>query len=256
MDKLQDLFPWIANLPTGVKLLISVAFVLLAVAALILMWTPQNKTETKEIVSDGLPTPQPQESVKPPTPKPMKTPDFCPPVKTGDNVIDIAQAKLCDLQNDYSKPSETDVINVLKPLFSRPAFYEGQENWEYFLFTLCRTRVLLEGALGYFNSDSFRKNLGDAIQLMVTLQNEVATIYGPTFSITRHIASYPNSREEFTNHLPPVVKDPDDKLLDNRNKTIRQIRAILTSRTYRFLNWYGRRRTNRWTRAAGACFAT
>jgi len=240
MDKLQDLFPWIANLPVGVKLLISAAFVLLAVAALILMWTPQKKSDTKDIVLDGLPTPRPQESVKlpassptisptpTPTPKPMRTPNFCPPVQTGDNVIDTAQARLCDLQNEDSRPSETDLVKILKPLFSRPAFYGiREENWQYFLFTLCRTRVLLEGTVGYFNSASVREKLGEAIHLMVKLQNEVATLYGPTFSITEHMARHLNSRDGFTKNLPTVVKDPNYEFFENRDKTIKQIRAIL-----------------------------
>ena len=241
MDKLQDFFTWIATLPVGAKLLISAAFILLAVAALILMWTPQKKTDSTKVLSDGLQSPQPQDSMKSPTPiptdsstptatpKPMKTPsNVCPPVKTGDDLIDAAQAKLCDLQNDSPRLAETDVVQTLKPLFSRPAFYGiREENWEFFLFTLCRTRLLLEANVGYFNSESVRKKLGRVIELMVKLQNDVSRIYGPTFSITRHIASYINSRNDFTNHLPRPVSDPDYKFFENRDKTIKEIRAIL-----------------------------
>jgi hypothetical protein len=150
-------------------------------------------------------------------------------VETGDNVIDDAEKQLAKLIAANNPPPEAKVVEALAPLFSRPAFYGiREENWSYFLFTLCKTRLLLEQHVKYLKSSpQVRSDLGRAIELMVRLQNDVATVYSPTFSITDHIRHFIHSRDEFTRNLPPLVREPNVEFFDARDRTIREIRTIL-----------------------------
>jgi hypothetical protein len=147
---------------------------------------------------------------------------------TGDNVIDEVESKLASLKSLGQVP-EAKLAETIAPLFSRPAFYGiREENWNYFLFTLCRTRLILEANVQNFkNSPKTRAELGRVLQLMVKLQNDVASLYGPSFSVTEHIGRYIASREAFTSNLPPLVMQPDYRFFDDRDSTIREIRSVL-----------------------------
>jgi hypothetical protein len=247
LKTLQELLPFLVNLPIAAKVSVSAVILLLAVTSLILIWQAPNKTKLEEAKVQPLPdiTPSPEQSTPANSPsstpmvspapsaevkKEMKTtPNSCPPVDTNDKRIDDVQRVLCDLRKDASNPpSDTDLVQALKPLFTRPAFYGiREESWKYFLFILCKTRTLLEENVTYFESSSFRQELGRAIQLMVRLQNDVARIFGPTFSVTTHMARYLNSRDEFVHRLPHINSDPDYRFFDDRDKTINEIRVIL-----------------------------
>ncbi len=148
---------------------------------------------------------------------------------TGDEVIDGVQKRLVTLKSTGASISESKLSETLTPLFSRPAFYGiREENWSYFLFTLCKTRLLLEENVQFFKTTPrVRAELGRAIELMVRLQNDVANLYGPTFSVTDHISRYIQNRDAFTKNLPPVVHTPDYRFFDARDVTIREIRGIL-----------------------------
>lgn len=97
---------------------------------------------------------------------------------TGDQVIDVVVLRLASLNLSSQSIPESQLVETLAPLFSRPAFYGiREENWNYFLFTLCKTRLILEGQAKYFRSSPrTRQEIGRAIELMVKLQNEVAEI--------------------------------------------------------------------------------
>jgi hypothetical protein len=168
-------------------------------------------------------TNQARNNVVPPTPKVEHT---------GDQVIDRVLANLASLKQLKQPPAESQLAAALAPLFSRPAFYHGirEEDWRYFLYPLCRTRLLLEEYLGSFKSSvEVAKNIQQAIVKMVQLQNEVAGLYGPTFHITEHISRYISSRSDFINNLPPVVVDPKPQFFDDRDKEIHDIRELLLS---------------------------
>jgi hypothetical protein len=61
---------------------------------------------------------------------------------------------------------------------------------------------------------------------MVQLQNDVAQIYGPNFSVTDHIAKY-HQRDAFVKNLPKTYSDPDYEFFEKRDITISEIRALL-----------------------------
>jgi hypothetical protein len=74
---LQELFPWLATLPFASKLLISGAVLLIAGAALVLMWTPsQSKSNAEENRPDPSPLVSPEQSQSSPTVtlSPVETP--------------------------------------------------------------------------------------------------------------------------------------------------------------------------------------
>ncbi|WP_139135211.1 hypothetical protein [Roseivirga sp. 4D4] len=148
--------------------------------------------------------------------------------RTGDRVIDDVITNLNKMEAADSLNQST-LITALSPLFTRPAFYGiREENWEYFLFVLARTRLLLEHYSQHIKSPkSLRDSIQEASILMVQLQNEIKTIYGPAFSVTDHISTYINDKEGFVKNLPKQQIEIDYKFFDARDETIREIRDIL-----------------------------
>lgn len=129
LKTLQELLPFLVNLPIAAKVSVSAVILLLAVTSLILIWQAPNKTKLEEAKvhpspditpsqeqstpgispsSTPMVSPAPSAEVK----KEMKTPpNSCPPVDTNDPRIDKAQRALCDLHNDPSHPpSDTDLV--------------------------------------------------------------------------------------------------------------------------------------------------
>lgn len=150
-------------------------------------------------------------------------------VPTGDRVIDQVLTDLESLKAAGTPIPEAKLITALTPLFARPAFYGiREENWHFFLYTLCRTRLILEEYIPHIRSSpQIRRALGTVIEMMVRLQNDVAKIYGPAFSITDHIHDFIHNKQAFTENLPMVVREPDYPFFDERDKTVREIRDIL-----------------------------
>jgi hypothetical protein len=146
---------------------------------------------------------------------------------TGDEVIDKTLARL-SLSTSSTVVSEYELTEVLATLFTRPAFYDiREENWKYFLFVLCKTRLILEDNIHYYKSSpDVRADLYKAIRIMVQLQNDMKQIYGPTFSPTEHIRLYINNRDAFINKLR-IISKPDNKFFEERNNTIKELRNIL-----------------------------
>jgi hypothetical protein len=151
--------------------------------------------------------------------------------KTGDKVIDDVTANLAALKQNGHVPTESELASTLAPLFSRPAFYRGireEQDWRYFLFTLCRTRQLLEQNVGQFKSNpQVRENLSQAIQKMAALEAKVAGLYGPTFSLSQHIDVYIGDKKSFIDHLPAVVNQPSLDFFDERDRELHEIRDIV-----------------------------
>ena len=149
--------------------------------------------------------------------------------KTGDAVIDRVQANLAELKQLDRAPAESRIAAILAQLFDRPAFYGIREgDWRYFLYPLCRTRMLLEEQVSDFKSNpDARAKIDQAIRLMVQLQNTVARLYGPTFSIADHLNRHAGSVKDFDANLPPVIENPTVVFFDERDAQIRQIRQLL-----------------------------
>ncbi len=157
------------------------------------------------------------------------------PVKldlTGDAVIDRVRATLAAMRRQPRPPTESQLAAALAPLFSRPAFRYGirEEDWRYFLYPLCRTRLILEEYENDFKSKpEVGQNIAAAVTKMVNLQNEVAKLYGPAFSVTAHIDRYINSKKAFIDNLPKVMIAPDASYFEDRDKEIQAIRELLKS---------------------------
>jgi hypothetical protein len=151
--------------------------------------------------------------------------------KTGDDVIDSVLQKLSLLEKKGGRISEAELVDTLKPLFSRSAFYDiSQDNWNLFLFPLCRTRLILDQYKPYFRTHKeIRDAIHQVVQEMAQLEREVAKIFVPGFSITDHINRYRDDKGEFTNNLPSHAIRGNDYhgFMEIRNKTINKIREIL-----------------------------
>jgi hypothetical protein len=156
-------------------------------------------------------------------PKPVK------PHPTGDVVIDRVIANLYTLEHAQNSPTEAQLAGTLAPLFSRPAFYTTrQQDWGYFLYPLCRTRLLLEQYEGDFKSNpAVRQNIADAVARMVQLQNDVAGLYGPNFRIEDQIHTYINDSKKFVQNLPSLAVTPSADFYEARDRQIKEIRRSL-----------------------------
>ena len=129
--------------------------------------------------------------INPDYPPPSETPKSNPMAKTrqtGDKVIDDAEKHFTRLKSGRDSISESRLIETLAPLFSRPTFYYGirEENWNYFLFIVCKTRLILQEYIKDLKSSpNIRTELGRSVELMVRLQNDVSTSYGFTKKVQR-----------------------------------------------------------------------
>lgn len=216
---IEKVVPFLANYENWVKWLVSIWIILTAIVLVSFLFP--KKTSQKE--SQTQINPNPNKSLV------MENIDVKKWEMTGDVVIDRVLKDLNQLEKKgKSNISQTELATILKPLFTRPAFYGiREENWKYFLYPLCKTRTILEFYVPYFESPNIRANINKAIKLMVVLQNDVAEIYGVSFSITEHINRYINSSKGFIDNMPNREFEPDYKFFDDRDKTIRKIKTIL-----------------------------
>jgi hypothetical protein len=148
---------------------------------------------------------------------------------TGDERIDKALTILNALERSSGgKVRQVDLVKTLKPLFNRPAFYGiREENWEYFLFPLCQTRMILEYYQENFKSADDRSKIKAAIEKMVVLQNDIDAIYGTAFTITEHIDKFINSKDDFISELPNQVITPNQAFFNARDAAVLEIRTLL-----------------------------
>jgi hypothetical protein len=110
-----------------------------------------------------------------------------------------------------------------------PAFYSSRaQDWGEFLYALCRTRLLLEEYMNEFHSPDIRVAISQAVQLMTSLQNSTAELYGPGLNLSAHIGQTIGNSTEFIRGLPKMVSIPDKDFIEARNAEISQLRAILS----------------------------
>jgi hypothetical protein len=150
-------------------------------------------------------------------------------VRTGDAVIDGVLDRLA-LLNQGRGLTEDRLAGALAPLFDRPAFRIGmrEEDWTYFLYILTRTRALIDEQAGRFkNTPNTRERLGNASQKMAIMSERIAKLYGPTFSLTRHVASYGGTRSKFVGNLPSLMERPNGAFFAERDREIGEIRKLV-----------------------------
>ena len=213
-DILNKLLPFLSSYPLWVRVLFATWLVVTAVMAGSFIIARPESDPTEDDPVDSKPTEADNSASK--------------PTATGDQIIDDV---LADLQKRFeadARPTDAELVTALNPLFSRAAFLDmREEDWNYFIYVLARTRIILARHVSDFRDPAIRKNLGAVIEKMIELQNEVAAIYGPAFSITDHLEKHKDDKVEFMNSLPNVASTPDSEFFEARNQTIRDIRSIL-----------------------------
>ena len=104
----------------------------------------------------------------------------------------------------------------------------GEEDWRYFLYTLCRTQLLIEEYIPRFTSlPDTREKLSTADQKMIALEHEIANLYGRTFSLSDHIARHAGNRNTFVDQLPPLVEQPTADYFVAPDREIQEIRNLV-----------------------------
>jgi hypothetical protein len=160
---------------------------------------------------------------------PQRPPAAPQPPKTGDEVIDGVVANLAALKRLPRPATDSQTVEALTPLFARPAFYDiRQEDWRYFLYPLAISRKLLEEHVNDFKAhpDS-RQKISDAILQMVTLENEVVALFGPTFSLSEYLDKYGKSKQDFIDHLPSLAQNPPTQFFDKAMQQVGVVREDL-----------------------------
>lgn len=205
METIYKTIDWIQGYEVWVKWLVGIWFIITAAVIVVLIISPKRneKEETMTITHYWH--------------------------LTGDEKIDNVLKELNHLEQKgrrYIKDSE--LSEAISPLFSRPAFYNiKEENWEYFLYPLCKSRLILEHYQSYFTSSHVRSQISQAVHKMVILQNDVARIYGKNFKIDEHIREYINDSRAFIDNLPNQKIEPDMMFFNDRDETIKEINKIL-----------------------------
>lgn len=145
--------------------------------------------------------------------------------KTGDEVIDNVLTKLRALADNVT---DAERVAALAPLFERAAFQGHQiSNWNYFLYAVCRTRLLLNSEISNFDSPLIKAGFREVAKEMLALEDGTALLYGAGFSLPGHIKEFIHSSEQFINKLPPQVKEPDTNFLKARANELAKLRKSL-----------------------------
>jgi hypothetical protein len=203
LETIEYLVPILRQYDSWVKIVISMWILFTSSVVIILVFAPRHNPDSKT-----------------------------PPEKkgTGDPVIDSTLEKTSSLEEKGGLISESQLAETLKSLFNRPAFYypPPEDNWQDFLYVICRTRLILEHyQSGFKTHKEIRVNIQSTIRETVLLERKVAEMYGPTFNITEHIYKYIGDKEAFVSNLPSVAKSPDAQLIHDRDESIKRIRQYL-----------------------------
>jgi len=150
--------------------------------------------------------------------------------KCGDERIDH---QMIDQRNELVSKgplTEAQAIDLLRPLFSRPAFvYLAREgDWNYALFAVCKTRLVMQESQPVFKSSpKIRQHIEKANTLLLQLERDIEGIYNPGFKATKHIDDYIHDKDQFLANLPAITKEPDATFNSERESTVRKIRETL-----------------------------
>jgi hypothetical protein len=148
---------------------------------------------------------------------------------TGDSQIDEAHKSLNTLAATPN-PTEGQLVSALRNVFYKPIFkhvYEEDDPGRA-LFTFCRAQILLQNYVNKFNSPDVRRKILDAIQNLISLQDQFAQLYGPTFQRGQQCTSYSNSLAEYMSKLPPRQQNQlEGSQFDKGMRVLEQLRNEL-----------------------------
>jgi hypothetical protein len=126
---------------------------------------------------------------------------------TGDNAIDKAHTALNNLKSK-ANPTEGELVSALRLIFYKPIFrHIYEETPDKALFTFCRAQLLLQAYVDKFSSPDVRRTLVESTQNLISLQDQLATLYGPTFRRGEQCDMHSDSSRQYTSTLPPRQQD-------------------------------------------------
>jgi hypothetical protein len=160
--------------------------------------------------------------------------------QTGDDVIDSVRQQIAYMLLKETDVPEAKILEALTPLFTRAAFScATTEDWGALLWAETATRLTLEDNLKYFRSrPKVHDDLAQAIDILLRMQNDASTSYGPTFSITSQIEKYGNDRKAFIRNLPPMMPGtPSAKDHAARGAYLKKLMTVLRRDTPVPPNW-------------------
>jgi hypothetical protein len=142
---------------------------------------------------------------------------------TGDSAIDEAHQKLNDLQVN-KQLSETTVIIAMRSLFYKPVFREirAERDTGKALFAFCRADILLETYVGYFQAPGVRHFIITATDSLISLQDQLADLYGPTFNRGFQCKNT-TSEQNYISTLPPRRSDLNSDQIKRANTTLKAL---------------------------------
>jgi hypothetical protein len=124
---------------------------------------------------------------------------------TGDDQIDKTHTMLNNLP---ANRTESQLIDAIRHVFYKRIFIHiYEEPTERALFTFCRAQLLLEAYIGEFSSPDVRVKIGNATQSLISLQDQVAKLYGPTFHRDQQCRNRGATLKDYTSTLPTRQQD-------------------------------------------------
>lgn len=204
-----------------------VCVVLLAVV--VVLASPAGSSLSSNSVANSSPTSATPTTAPNTAPaKPMQK--SLPVNKTGDHVVDGVEANLAALRTGPGDASEDQILTALTPLFNRAAFScFSTEDLGYMLWAVSKTRLILTDHLAELKTrPDVRSRVGQTIQILLKMQNDIAKSYGGGFSSTDHIRRYIGNQGAFVKNLPPVLVAPDQNMQNERLVDVQHLRATLT----------------------------
>lgn len=145
-------------------------------------------------------------------------------VLTGDTVLDSVTEKLFDLDNNkIVLAAEIEYIKILRELFNRPEFYPAENKIAdgYTLFTICKTRLILEKYKNKFKNPNIRDSIQKAIGIIIELEEIIVKIYGVSFSINAHLSSFTDIGD-FVKNLPLRIEKMQPFIYSEKIKDIKK----------------------------------
>jgi hypothetical protein len=142
---------------------------------------------------------------------------------TGDPAIDQAHQNLNNLQHN-KQLSESTVVAAMRPLFYKPVFHQIQQERDIgkALFGFCRAELLLEAYVGYFSSPGVRRVISAATDNLISLQDQLAQLFGPTFNRDAQCKNA-TSLQSYVSALPPRQSDLNSGQISKANITLRTL---------------------------------
>lgn len=141
------------------------------------------------------------------------------PTNTGAYEVDDVHSSLNNLPDNAS---EGAVAHIIQVFFSRPAFdHTGEaDNNNNALFIFCRAQIILEKYFSKFSSTTVRKNISQATQNLIYLQDQFGKRYGAVFNRSDLCRNHSQTLREYVQNLPShndsYLWDPSERSLANR----------------------------------------